>query len=87
MSEDGKCVIVRDIYEKLRELSIDSRIKEPADAGMALNSSFLVDKDRESEFQTRVNELDEKYGDRLRFKYAVGPVPPYNFVSIEVEWK
>lgn len=87
MSEDGKCVVVKEIYEKLRELSVESRIREPGDVRMALNSSFLVDREREGDFRKRINELGEKYGDRLKFNYSVGPVPPYGFVSLQVEWK
>lgn len=77
---------IREIYEKLREVSVDSHIDEPIGVKMILNSSFLVEKEKEDDFDRRVSELDEKYGDRLKFKY-VGPVPPYNFVNLEVEWK
>lgn len=77
---------VREIYEKLKQLSIDSHVDEPIGIKMILNSSFLVAKEKETEFDRTVSELDEKYGDKLKFKY-VGPVPPYNFVSFEVEWR
>ena len=51
---------------------------------MFLNAAFLVDKAREMEFDTLVNELDKKYEDRAQFKY-VGPVPPYNFVNVVIK--
>jgi len=51
---------------------------------MFLNASFLVDKSREMEFDTLVEELDKKYRDRTKFNY-VGPVPPYNFVNIVIK--
>lgn len=77
---------IREIYDKLKELSVDSHVDEPIGIKMILNSSFLVAKEKETEFDQRVSELDEKYGDKLKFKY-VGPVPPYNFVNFEVEWR
>ena len=77
---------IKEIYEKLKEISVDSHIDEPIGIKMILNSSFLVAKEKEKEFDRRVSELGEKYGDKLKFKY-IGPVPPYNFVNFEVEWR
>lgn len=53
---------------------------------MILNASFLVDKEREGEFDSAVAQMDGEQGGRVTFKY-VGPVPPYNFVSIVVNWR
>ena len=52
---------------------------------MVLNAAFLVEKSREAEFDHAVSRLDEELGPRALFKY-VGPVPPYNFVNITVNW-
>lgn len=52
---------------------------------MVLNAAFLVDRDREPEVDAVIQDLDEEFGERLMFKY-VGPVAPYNFVSIHVDW-
>jgi len=52
---------------------------------MVLNGAFLVDAAKESDFDEAVQSLDQDFGDRLMFKY-VGPVPPYNFVNIVVNW-
>lgn len=53
---------------------------------MILNAAFLVPKGREAGFDRGVSALEEKLGHRVSFKY-VGPVPPYNFVNIVVNWQ
>ena len=53
---------------------------------MILNAAFLVHQSRVGEFDAKVNELDERYNDRMTFKY-VGPVPPFNFVELVVHWE
>jgi len=53
---------------------------------MILNAAFLVHHSRVGEFDAQVNELDERYNDRMSFKY-VGPVPPFNFVELVVHWE
>ena len=51
-----------------------------------VNAAFLVDRKQEQDFDQAIRRLDEKLGNRVAFKY-VGPVPPYNFVNIVVNWK
>jgi len=51
-----------------------------------VNAAFLVDRKREQDFDQAIRRLDEKLGNRVAFKY-VGPVPPYNFVNIVVNWQ
>lgn len=52
---------------------------------MILNATFLVDKDREGEFDEAVEKLDREMGERALFKY-LGPTPPYNFVNLVIIW-
>jgi hypothetical protein len=52
---------------------------------MVLNAAFLVEASREEEFDGAVKRLEADLGHRLLFKY-VGPVPPYNFVNVTVNW-
>ena len=72
------------IYSSLKEIAVDSRLNQPIGIKMLLNSSFLVDKNKEKDFDKRVNELAQNYENQLKFKY-VGPVPPYNFVNIKLK--
>ena len=52
---------------------------------MVVNGAFLVRRDREAEFDRAVAALDEELGRRISLMY-VGPVAPYNFVRIVVDW-
>jgi hypothetical protein len=53
---------------------------------MIVNAAFLVERDRDQEFDRRVRELDRELAPDVRLKY-VGPVPPYNFVQVIVDWE
>src|SRR5579872_414676 len=75
---------VRDIYETLRGVCVASRDNQPIGDKMIMNAAFLVDRSRETEFDSVVNKIAKKYGKRLKFKYT-GPWPPYNFVNIRLK--
>jgi len=51
---------------------------------MVINAAFLVEKDKEAEFDQRVNGLGAKYSSNIKFKY-IGKVPPFNFVNLVIE--
>jgi hypothetical protein len=74
---------VRTIYEGLRGVCVASRHNKPIGDKMILNAAFLIERDREAEFDDAVNRVAHKFSDRLRFKYT-GPWPPYNFVNIRL---
>jgi len=48
---------------------------------MILNAAFLVERERESEFDGAVSCIAEDLRQRVAFRY-VGPAPPFNFVGI-----
>ena len=75
---------VRDIYDGLRSVCVASRDNKPIGDKMILNAAFLIQKQREAEFDAAVNRIAQKFGDRLNFKYT-GPWPPYNFVNIRLK--
>src|SRR5436309_98183 len=75
---------VREIYEALRDVCVASRDNQPIGDKMIMNAAFLVERDREAEFDAVVNKIAKKYGKRLKFKYT-GPWPPYNFVNIRLK--
>jgi len=75
---------VREIYEALRNVCVASRDNQPIGDKMIMNAAFLVERDREGEFDSAVNRIARKYGQRLKFKYT-GPWPPYNFVNIRLK--
>ncbi|HXM93656.1 MAG TPA: GvpL/GvpF family gas vesicle protein [Candidatus Dormibacteraeota bacterium] len=75
---------VREIYEALRSCCVASRDNQPIGDKMIMNAAFLVEREREAEFDEVVNKIARKYGKRLKFKYT-GPWPPYNFVNIRLK--
>ncbi|HEY0564491.1 MAG TPA: GvpL/GvpF family gas vesicle protein, partial [Terriglobales bacterium] len=75
---------VRAIYDGLRSACVASRDNKPIGDKMILNAAFLIQREREAEFDAAVNEIAKKFGDRLNFKYT-GPWPPYNFVNIRLK--
>src|SRR5438445_4513344 len=75
---------VGEIYEALRNVCVASRDNQPIGDKMIMNAAFLVERDRETEFDAVVNKIAKKYGKRLKFKYT-GPWPPYNFVNIRLK--
>ncbi len=62
----------------------DFRFNKIINIRMILNAAFLTRKDQEKEFGKKVNELDEKYGYKIKFRYS-GPFPTYNFIDIKLK--
>jgi hypothetical protein len=50
---------------------------------MIMNAAFLVGRETENSFDTRVKDIGQRF-DKLTFKYT-GPWPPYNFVNIRLK--
>ncbi len=75
---------VRQIYDTLRAICVASRDNKPIGDKMILNAAFLLEREREEEFDEAVNRVAKKFGERLNFKYT-GPWPPYNFVNIRLK--
>jgi hypothetical protein len=75
---------VREVYSCLRDTAVASRANKPIGDKMIMNAAFLVQRDREGEFDQKVKEIAAKYEGKLSFKYS-GPWPPYNFVHIRLK--
>jgi len=73
----------KEILDTLNPLAEDTKINSVYGERMIVNAAFLVNKDKEAEFDGKVNELDAKYSDKIRFKY-VGTIPPFNFVNLTI---
>jgi hypothetical protein len=74
---------VKSIMDELSEVSVASRWNKPIGDKMILNAAFLVPRDKESVFDTKVKEIGARYN-KLNFRYT-GPWPPYNFVNIRLK--
>lgn len=71
------------IYEPLKNLSVNSNIKDKLPIKTVLISYFLINKSMEDDFDKKVEALADQYKDKLLFNYT-GPWPPYNFVDISI---
>jgi hypothetical protein len=79
----------QDIVDVLKRTFVDHRLTKTICDEMFMNAAFLVDKDREKEFDNIMDELSREYNDRIKFMYA-GPLPVFNFVNIVIypeEWE
>jgi hypothetical protein len=71
------------ILDQLRDVSVASRINKPIGDKMIMNAAFLISRDQESAFDSKVKSIAAQF-DKLTFKYT-GPWPPYNFVNIRLK--
>lgn len=77
------------IVDTLRRIAFDYKLNKTICDEMFMNAAFLVDKGREKEFDNIMDDLSEKYKERIKFMYA-GPLPIFNFVNIVIypeEWE
>jgi hypothetical protein len=74
------------ILEALTPLTDDIKINDNYGEMMILNAAFLIKNSAEPDFDKAVNDLDEKFGRFMTFKY-VGTLPPYNFVNLVINTK
>jgi hypothetical protein len=75
---------IREVYSVLRDTAVASRANKPIGDRMIMNAAFLIEREREAEFDQKVKEIAAKYDTKLSFKYT-GPWPPYNFVHIRLK--
>ena len=71
----------RAIVDALAPAALAVEVGEPGHERVAAQASFLVDRDRLTEFNEILDEIAAEYGGRIRFKY-VGPLPPHSFVEL-----
>ncbi len=67
----------------LDEIALDKRLKKIYHALMIFNIAFLVNRDKEGEFDTAIDKLDQEYGKDIKFMYT-GPLAPYSFVDLYI---
>ncbi|MBU0479312.1 GvpL/GvpF family gas vesicle protein [bacterium] len=79
-----KEICEKDILNTLSPLAVEHKTNNTYGERMIINAAFLVEKSKETEFDQKVQELDGKYGNKIKFKY-VGTIPPFNFVNLVIE--
>lgn len=82
--KEEKEIYKGEILSALSPLAVEVKTNNPYGEMMLLSAAFLVEGQKESEFDQKVQELDARYGDKIRFKY-VGTLPPFNFVNLTIK--
>ncbi len=83
--EEKKKREVEELLDALRPMSLACKENQIYGDMNLVNAAFLIAKEKEVEFDRKVQELEKAYGERKKIKY-IGPVVPYNFVEIVVNW-
>ena len=88
--EFGKAIMETADYERkeieknflaaLRPLAVEWVVKDPMDEFQAFDGVYLVDRQKEEEFDQAVGKLYEKCSETMIFKYT-GPWAPHHFVN------
>jgi hypothetical protein len=71
-----------DILERLKPVSLAAVDEALEKEFMVLNAPFLVERDRQQEFEEAVEEVAQERQERMRFR-LLGPMPAYNFIDVE----
>ena len=74
------------ILKPLKKIAEDFKENKVQLDQVIFNAAFLISKEKEKEFDEKVSKLGEKYDGRIKFLYA-GPLPPFNFVKLELSLK
>jgi len=82
--EKEKANLKEEILNNLSPLALETKANNTYGERMIINVAFLVEKNREGEFDQKIQELGAKYEDKVKFKY-VGTLPPFNFVNLVIE--
>ena len=83
--EEKKKREAEELLEALRPLSLDYRENQVYGDMNLVNAAFLVAKEKEREFDRKMDELEKIHTERIQLKYT-DPKVPYNFVEIVVKW-
>jgi hypothetical protein len=79
-----KEILANQIQTALGEIAQNLKAHDLMDDKMVLNTAFLIDKNRQEEFERQVEQVNDEFEDKLNFR-CVGPLPPYSFYTLEVK--
>lgn len=75
--------VKKNIYHPLKSQATAATSNETQGEKILLNASFLVDREKEEQFDELVNERHDQWKDKVDFQYT-GPWPAYNFINIRL---
>lgn len=77
--QQGKSILVQDVYQRLASLANASRLDDEADDRHGTSAAFLVPRDGMASFRDLVSEVAKAHPELALL--CTGPWPPYSFVS------
>jgi len=83
--EEKKKREANELLESLKPLSLDCKENRIYGDMNLVSAAFLITREQESAFDLKMQELEKTYAGRKQLKY-IGPVVPYNFVEVVVNW-
>ena len=81
--EEKRAAAAPQVIDRLAPLAVDVRVGEPVHERMAVNASFLLERERLEEFDRTVDRIGAEQAGRIQLKYT-GPLPPHSFVELGV---
>ncbi|MFP5071945.1 GvpL/GvpF family gas vesicle protein [Pseudonocardia nantongensis] len=82
--EEQRTADAEDAEERLAPFADAVLVKQAGGEDGAVNISFLVPRDRRSDFEQAVDALGDEWGDRVALR-LVGPVAPFDFLPEPAE--
>jgi hypothetical protein len=81
--DEKRAAAAPQIVDRLAPLAVAVNVGEPVHERMAVNASFLVERDRLGKFDAEVDRIGAEQAGRIQLKYT-GPLPPHSFVELGV---
>ena len=72
------------IQGTLSEIAQKFKAHDLMDDTMVLNTAFLMDKNKQNDFEQKLDQVNDGFEDKLNFR-CVGPLPPYSFYTLEIK--
>jgi len=83
-SDKKKTEYADQIQSTLSEVTQSFKAHDLMDDTMVLNTAFLVDKNKQKDFEQKLDQINNRFEEKLNFR-CVGPLPPYSFYTLEVK--
>lgn len=74
----------REIQAYLKDCWESFKDHERMNDQMVASLAFLINRHKEKDFDKRIDELNNRFAERLNFR-CVGPLPPYSFYTLEIK--
>ena len=60
------------------------KVHELMDDRMVINLACLINRDKQKDFDRKIEEINTEFAEKLNFR-SVGPLPPYSFYTIDIK--